>query len=222
MTGAPRLRLALLCLLLAGCHRAATIRSAGEVGALAFIADGDTTVIDRYTRTATSLTGELRLFSREPHGPPARAAYSVRYGASGRPERAEISISQISPSGGTNPVAREWAAEFGEDGSVSEIETAGGRRVKVDAGADVQPLFGPSIAMLESIVMAARANGLSRIPVFHLATSGRVDTVTVLWPAPDSVTVTIAGSTAAYRVDGSGRILGGAARAEELETVRLH
>lgn len=222
MAGAPHLRISFLCLLLAGCHRAPTTPPAGETGALAFIADGDTAVVDRYSRTPVSLVGELRFFSREPGGSTARAVYRVRYGESGRPERAEISITQISPSGGTDPVAREWTADFGEDGSVTEVESAGGRSLDVAAGADVQPLFGPSIAMLESIIMAARARGLSRIPVYHLATSGRVDTVTLQWPAPDSVTVAIAGSTAAYRIDRSGRILRGAARGEALETVRLH
>lgn len=189
-------------------------------GALAFLAEGDTTVVDEYSRSAERLDGVVRIFSREPGGPMVRAAYGVEYDGRGRAASARLTIQQLSSGGTALPAQREWSVTFDPDGRATEVES-GGRRVEVRAGDGVVPLFGPSIAMMESVLLRARSTGATRIPVFHIAAAGRVDTVAIAWTGADSATVTIAGATARYHLDPAGRILGGRAQAERLETVRI-
>lgn len=189
-------------------------------GALAFLADGDTTVVDEYSRSASHLEGVVRILGREPGGPTVRAAYAVAYDDRGRAESASVRIQQISSGGTASPAQRGWSVTFAPDGRATE-EESDGRRVEVRAGEDVVPLFGPSIAMLESILLRARSTGATRIPVFHVAAAGRVDTAAVVWTGADSATVTIAGATGRYHLDAAGRVLGGRSLTERLETVRI-
>jgi hypothetical protein len=189
-------------------------------GSLAFLADGDTTVIDEYSRSADLLDGMVRILSREPGGPTVRATYRVRYDRRGRAASAQLAIQQISAGGTASTAQREWTLTFDAEGRATETES-GGRRIEARAGEGVLPLFGPSIAMLESVLLRARSTGATRIPVFHLAAAGRVDTVAIAWVGGDSATVMIAGATGRYRLDPAGRILGGRAEEEQLETVRI-
>jgi hypothetical protein len=211
----------LLVLLLAACRPGAPAPVVVEQGAFAVLVAGDTTVVDEYRRTAADLHGTLRLFSREPGGATARAVYHVTYAPEGHALSARLVIAQVSPAGVVEREPREWSATFDPSGRVTEVETPGGRRSQASPGRDALPLFGPSVAMLESIFLEARAASVSSVPVFHLAAAARVDTLSVRWSGPDSVHVTIAGATGAYQLDRSGRILGGAVAGDELRTVRL-
>lgn len=196
-------------------------RVAGDTGAFAVLAGGDTIVVDEYVRTPRELRGTLRLFSREPGGTTARATYSVAYGDDGRPAGARLEILQVSPAGVEAPASRQWRAAFRDDGTVVEVETGAGRQVDARPGRDVLPLFGPSVAMLAAVLHHARVHSLTRVPLFHVAAGGRVDTARIRWHLADSATLTVAGASGSYRIDPSGRLLGGMAEGERLRTVRL-
>jgi hypothetical protein len=205
----------------AACQAVGAPSPAPHEGAFAFLAGGDTTVVDEYARSPDELTGTLRLFSREPGGTTARATYQVQYGDDGRAASAQLTIRQVSPAGVVDPDVREWTATFAADGTASEVEDGDVRRFTASPGADAVPLFGPSIAMLESIFLHARRGNTTRVPVFHLAAGGRVDTATIVWIGNDSATLTIAGASAGYLLDRDSRIRSGGAETEDLRTVRL-
>lgn len=204
-----------------GCRQPASTVPGGGTGALAFLAGGDTTVVDEYLRTPEELNGEVRFFSPDPGGARARAEYRVRYRQDGRPESAHLTIGQVGPAGLASSEVHEWSATFGGDGTVMEVESGSGRWARAAAGADAVPLFGPSIAMLEAVLLRARRTSATSLPVFHLAAGGRVDTAVIAWFLPDSVHLTIAGARGSYRLDEAGRIVSGAAAGEDLRTVRL-
>jgi hypothetical protein len=149
-----------------------------------------------------------------------RAVYDVRYDRTGRAASAHLSIQQVATGEPGSPARREWSLTFEPDGRAIEVES-GGRSLEVRAGTDAVPLFGPSVAMMESVLLRARSTGQTRIPVFHVAAAGRVDTVAIAWLGADSAVVTIAGAAARYHLDGAGRILGGRAEGERLETRRI-
>lgn len=190
-----------------------------DSGALAYLLAGDTTVVDEYVRTTNRLTGKLRIFPREPGGSSVRASYCVYYSASGLADSAALSIEQISPEGRVEPERRRWQAIFHEEGIV-ESELAGGRTFEAAVGPDALPLFGPSIAMIESILRRSRSLSVAVIPVFHLAAAARVDTARIQWRG-DAADLTIDGVTTRYQLDGEGRLLSGESLSEELRAVRI-
>lgn len=196
-------------------------RSGGDAGVLAFLADGDTVAVDEYQRTPEALSGSVRFFGGASGQVQALATYRVDYDPQGRPDSAAVRITQLDSHGSPRGDAREWRTFFAADGGAREVEHPGSRWMTAQPGTGALPLFGPSMAMLESIVRRSRSSGAARLPVFHLAAGARVDTATIGWPEPDSAIVTLVGVTTSYRVDPAGRLIEGSAGEGTLRTVRV-
>jgi hypothetical protein len=177
-----------------------------ERGVLGFVHEGDTTVIEEYTRTANALEGIVR-----PQVPGAKfgwARYRVEFGPSGNAERAVLQLGRRSDE--STPV-RTWTVTIvGRE----VVEVSGGdttRRRRADRG--VVPLFPPSMAMfLEVIRQAHRQRGAGRgrtdVPIFDFPGSGEIHHATVEWPARDTAAVSYyGGPVTLYAVDARGRAL---------------
>ncbi len=180
-----------------------------ERGALGFVHEGDTTVIDEYTRTATVLEGVVR-----PQVAGAKfgwARYRVEFGASGDAERAVLELGRRGTSPESSPPGGTWTVTI-RDGQVEEVGPNGERR-RVRADAPVIPLFSPSMAMFLEVPRRAHrgrsAGGRMRLLVYPLASNGVFWPVIAEWPAPDTVAVRYEGRAPRfYAVDPRGRVLG--------------
>jgi hypothetical protein len=124
-----------------------------ERGVLGYVHEGDTTLIEEYTRTARTLEGIVR-----PQVQGAKfgwARYRVELGPSGTAERAVLEIGRRSDE--SKPV-RTWTATIG-GGQVLET-SSDGRTTRVAAAGSVVPFFPPSIAMFhEAVRQAHRSTG---------------------------------------------------------------
>lgn len=193
----------------------------GDAGTFAFVANGDTTVVEEYRRGAGVLEGQI-----QPRLPGAfgRAAYRAELEGE-LVRRIELSLWRPGAPAGSAPV-RQWIATFAGDGVAEETRSGGSanvRRTAVPRG--TLPLFGPSMAMQEQIVRRARAitrNGATvEIPVYPLATNGQAMRATVEWIGRDSAVLRYGGAAMRLRIDADGRILGGVSADSAHRIVRL-
>ncbi|HEX9940331.1 MAG TPA: hypothetical protein VGB15_24570 [Longimicrobium sp.] len=192
-----------------------------DAGTFAFVANGDTTVVEEYRRAAGVLQGEIR--PRVPGGF-GRAAYRAELDGE-LVRRIELSVWPPGAPAGSAPV-RRWIATFAGDSVVEETRSGGPtdvRRTAVPPG--TLPLFGPSMALQEQIVRRARAIGGSaptvEVPVHSLATNGPAVRATVEWIGRDSATLRHGGSAMRLRIDADGRILGAVSADSAHRIVRL-
>jgi len=181
-----------------------------ERGAFGFLYEGDTTVIDEYTRTATTLEGVVR--PRRFGAKFGWARYRVEFAPSGDIERAVLELGRRGSRIETSAPGGTWTATI-RGGEVVEVDAHGEvRRVPVDA--PVIPLFPPSIAMSHEVVRRAhreRAAGVGRkrLLIYPMASNEDLWTVFAEWPARDTVAITYEGQRPTfYAVDPRGRVVG--------------
>jgi hypothetical protein len=177
-----------------------------ERGVLGFLYEGDTTVIEEYTRSANVLEGIVR-----PQGRGAKfgwARYRVELGPSGNAERAVLQLGRRSDE--STPV-RTWTVTIA---GTEVVEVSGGdttRRRRADRG--VVPLFPPSMAMFHEVIRQAHrqrgaGSGRTDVPIFDFPGSGEIHHATVEWPARDTAAVSYyGGPVTLYAVDARGRVL---------------
>ena len=177
-----------------------------ERGVLGYVHEGDTTVIEEYTRTARMLEGIVR-----PQVQGAKfgwARYRVELGPSGAAERAVLEIGRRSDE--SKPV-HTWTATI-RGREVVEVSTQGlSNRVSVSE--TVVPLFAPSMAMFHEAIRQTHrlsgSRGRASVLVYFMASSGELDPVTIEWPASDTAAVRhSSGPATLYVVDTRGRLLG--------------
>lgn len=181
------------------------LASAVEQGAFALIVRGDTTVREEYTRTEAALRGEIHPGLRGANF--GWAKYEVEFATGNFVKRARVYLGPVDASA----TARSWEFTLRE-GRVTEVRPDR-REMGLDAGADVIPVFAPSMVMFHEVIRRAlplrHSSGSARIPVFHFpGNTGRVDTVTVTWASGDTASVSYGGRATHFGVDKDGRILG--------------
>jgi hypothetical protein len=190
-----------------------------ERGVLGFVADGDTTVIEEYTRSSRTLEGIVR-----PQVPGAKfgwARYRVEFGPSGGAERAVLELGRR---GDESAAVRTWTATL-RGGQVVEASTAG-TTTRVPAAGLVVPVFAPSMAMFNEAIRQAHrlrsSRGRAEVLIYWMASSGEMHPVTIEWRARDTVAVSYApGRVGFYTVDTRGRVMGTRDRDGQPIVVRL-
>lgn len=212
----------LLTTFIAACRGGAS-EAEEEHGILAFVANGDTTVVEQYRRTENLLTGELRM--RYENGV-APVRYRISLGGSGRPTRVELSIWRVDgqPEG---PPVREWIVVFRGDTVIEEVRS--GRAIRIDTTSTREgavPLFAPSMVMLQEATRQARhlSSGTEpvELPVYALAEQRQTRTVVINWSGLNSAVIEFDGTAEGLllNIDAQGRILGGASPDSTYEIVR--
>lgn len=191
-----------------------------ERGAFALLVRGDTTVVDEYTRTDELLEGEVH--TRTPGAKFRRARYRVEFSEDGVVRRADLAFPREGDPAGAPPMAR-WTVTV--QGETVEEQRTDRAPVRARAAPGLVPLFAPSIAMFQEVVLRAHrltgGQGEARIATYAMAGAGRIDTVTVSWVHPDSVEVRYGGGPLRLAVDRRGGVLGGVTSDGELRTVRV-
>ena len=211
--GRSRIRITLLFLFGTGCgdhsrpdkgNPIATCTT--EKGRLAFIVEGDTSVVDEYVRTDTLLRGTLRTRRRSF----AWARYEVRFYANGGARSAHLEVGRAGTSLSDRP-AREWRLTI-DSGIVREVSGTGTMHQAAVRHHPVVPRFAPSIAMLQELLRRAPLDPMSvpeTLSVFPMGGGSLPRTVVVDRLTPDTVTLMTLGNlyVARYLVDGCGRLL---------------
>jgi dipeptidyl aminopeptidase/acylaminoacyl peptidase len=168
-------------------------------GAFVVRSGADTVIVDRFERTADALKGSVSIKDA------ARVDYEVSL-ASGDMVRT-LHIRQY-----------RWAAAPGESPSADVLVTLRGDSAFIRAGGTTTPLgtregaipsFNNAFAISELFTRRARAAGGSG-DYWYLALPGGTTLPLSVRPiGTDSMLLTIAGQQQHYRVDGTGRIIGG-------------
>jgi hypothetical protein len=194
---------------------------APDSGALALVVRGDTTVLEEFVRTGSSLEGTV-----VPRVRGARfgwARYRVEFGRGGAPVRAELHLGRAGTALGSE-ASSSWRVEI-RDGVLEEQPPHGApQRHSVPRG--VVPVFAPSMAMHHEVIRQALLRGGRRtaeVAVYQLAGDGPVGTASVSWFDGETAMVAYpAGSPAVrFRVGARGRVLGSETPDGEFRSVRL-
>jgi hypothetical protein len=173
----------------------------------AFIQEGDTVAIERFTRSDTLLQGEIRDINSG-----ARARYEARIDTGGRIRRLETIF--FDTAGATEPAGRLVLAFAGDTLLVEQHE---GDEVTEDR-AELPPgtmlYMNPSIGLMEQLLARARTLGGENVefPLLSLGIDGspRLVRPSIRWAGRDSVHVAIEQEGyARFAVEAGTRILGG-------------
>lgn len=175
----------------------------------------DTLAAERFTRTATRLVGELRL--RVPA--PARVAYDATVS-----DAALLPLlrTEMTPPGAQAPIRA--TVTFRGDSMHATVEGGGAApEQRFRPGAGALPYINLSGAILEQMVLRARAVGAARveIPMLNLL-GGQAFPATVSRLATDSVLILLPpGVEIRARVDAAGRLLGATVPAQNVTITRV-
>ena len=185
-----------------------------DTAAFLIVAAGDTSGVERFARSADTLTGELRLLR-----PMAmRLAYGWALEPAAVVRRMTLELWRGAQAAGTAPTQR---ATLAFDGDSVRVEAQGSPPVRHAVRAGAVPFLSPSFVVMEQIVRRARALGGDSVsvPVFGLV-GGFVLDATVQWRTPDSVTVLVGGMPLEVVADAEGRLLRAWMPSQKLQVVR--
>jgi hypothetical protein len=159
----------------------------------------DTFAVERFTRTAERLEGDLVL--RAPRT--RHIHYSALLAPDGSITRAELVSRPLAGQGRTSATTMTFTAA----GTIIETKVGDSTRTaKAGPGAGAFPFINGGYAFYDAMLRRARRGGESRLRVPMVAASGNAIDVTVQFLGPDSVLVDYFGDPAHVRLDHEGRI----------------
>jgi len=199
----------------AGLVAAAGIAVAEAQSTIVLKQGNDTVSVERFTRTASRLEGELLIRPAS-----ARFRYAIEFDADGRVRRMSNKYFAASDPADAAP-KQDATLTFDDSTAVVEIAAPSGQpgvqRLPSKRGAFVH--LNPSFAMWEPIVAWAKRTGTSSIPVFALA-GGQTFVAKVTPVGADSVDIEAPGGTIRLGIDGDGRLRGGFLASQNLTVIR--
>ncbi|HEX8430156.1 MAG TPA: hypothetical protein VF625_02670, partial [Longimicrobium sp.] len=159
----------------------------------------DTIAVERFTRTPTSVEGELAIRNQ------ARIGYTLTTAADARATGMRLRAGpDQEPAAGA--LAQEMTIRYAGDTAVATV--AGQERRVAAAGAI--PFVNPSFLLMEQMLMRGRRMGgrdSVSVPILEV-NSMTVVPARIRWIGPDSAVVAIGNTEMRARVDAAGRLLG--------------
>jgi uncharacterized protein len=192
--------------------------AAGQhAGAVSFVMrmGVDTFAVESVSRTADAIEGEIggRIFGRIAYRAALGPAESI----------SEVALKAWAP-GAAVDAAPVQEARITLLGDSAQVEIGAGeqlRRQRIAAGGAALVYLNPSMALMEQMVLRARAAGSERVEVPVLLATGQTFTASVSFLGTDSAVVAIAGGEVRMAVDLEGRLLGGVIPAQNLTITRV-
>ena len=186
-----------------GAETAPTPRQEAESGAFVVTIGTDTVAVERYTRTATTLTGEV--IARSPRT--ASRAYTAQLRPDGSVASVEVTSRLLTAPPSTFPSITSTTM----GGDTVTVRIARGDSVQVQrvpAGPGAHPQVAGSYAFHEQAILRARRAGdtQTRYPMVSLG-AAQPSTVTLRMIRPDSAELTTIAGPAGVRLDAAGHIL---------------
>jgi hypothetical protein len=171
--------------------------------------NADTLAAERYIRTAKKVTGELVI-----GGAGIRQTYEMTVNPSGTVSRFETSAYRTTA---PTEALQTVVARFDDTGAMIE---AGGQTTPHATPAGTIPFINLSAAVVEQILMRAKAIGgtAADVPVLVMA-GGQNTTAGVRWLGADSALITL-GPELRVEVSPSGQLLGGVVPSQGVHFVR--
>jgi hypothetical protein len=173
-----------------------------ESGTFVLSQAGSQIAIERYTRTASSLEGELRIVTGQ------RVTYNARFEAGAV---AQITLKVYAPDDSVH-AAQTAAFTFGADTVTLETTRAGAAVVeKRSAPRGTVPYVNPSAALMQEILRKAKAAGgtTTSVSVAILAAPQQILTVPVTFSTPTDATMTFGETDVRLKLDEAGRVVSG-------------
>ena len=181
---------------------------------------GDTVATERFTRTATSLTGTLAI--RNAKG--TSQAYQAVVAPDASVPMIEVTVREDQDSGrAKGKLVQRARVIFKEDSAAVDEISGNGLQTRVfGTGRGAVPYLNLSFALLEQAVRRARAAAppASQVPFFNLG-GGQTLEAKVSPLGADSLAVAIGNVEFHLRVDASGRVLGGSIPAQQVVADRV-
>ena len=171
--------------------------------------NADTLASERYTRTASRVSGELLIA-----GAGIRQTYGMTLRPSGTVARFESAAYRVSAP--TEPL-QAVVARFDSTGAMIE---SGGQTTPLDAPAGTIPFINLSAAVIEQILLRAKAIGgpAADVPVLVMA-GGQNTTAGVRWLGADSAVINL-GPELRVHVSPTGELLGGVVPSQAVYFIR--
>ncbi|MFN2433578.1 MAG: alpha/beta hydrolase family protein [Gemmatimonadota bacterium] len=193
-------------------------RQSASGEAFVVLRGADTLAIERFTRSARRLDGDLA-----DHGArDVRETYVAYLEPEGRVGRLELAVRPGNAARNTPPLRRA-AVTFNAEEAFAEALGGGSRtRFRVDVSPGALPYLTLSSALLEQMAIRARALGGDRVelPLVEVG-EGRALAATVLRSGPDSLRIVVDGLAVEAAVDSAGRLLGGHVPSQGLTIQRV-
>jgi hypothetical protein len=175
----------------------------GESAAFLVTIGQDTVAVERYTRTATTLTGEV--ISRTPRV--ISRAYTAQLRPDGSVSRIEVHNRPLNATPSTPPTVA--TTEFGPEGAAVRVVRGDSViNTRVAAGPNAFPGVGGSYAFYEQAMIHARKTGAAEARLQFVGPGApRPAQVTLTSLGGDSLRLVTGAGPAQVRVDSTGRLL---------------
>jgi len=199
---------------------AAPLAAQSDSGIFVIRHGGDTVATERFTRTATKLTGTLALRNAKQ----TSQAYEAVVAPDASVPLIQVIVREGSDTGKAKPrVVQRARVIFKEDSAaVDDVNDRGLQTRVFGTGRGAVPYLNLSFALLEQGVRRSRAAQTSpgRVPLFNLGGGQTVD-AKVSPLGADSLALDIGSVEFHLKVDSTGRVLGGSIPSQQVVADRL-
>lgn len=208
--------IAVSCALLFGLAAVPAAAQAVRQNAFVLLIGADTLAVENVSRTPATLEGEL--VGRAT----GRMVYSLTLGPAGTVRELTLSAWMPGRTGEAAPVQEARLTLSGDSVLVEVTGDAGSRTQRIATRPGALPYLNPSFALMEQVLVRARALGGTSavVPLFFVQGGQTVD-ATVTWATADSATVTIAGSEMHLATSPDGELLYAGVPAQGLTATRV-
>lgn len=208
---------ALIALSMAGAAHAQQPASAASPTEFVVTAGTDTIAVERYTRTAAEVKSDLLIRAQG-----ARLTFTMALAPDATVSRLETEARRANSSATDAPLQRA-AVDFTHDSALVTIgdATAPSQRFATPAG--TLPFINLSSAIIEQILLRARAMGgdTAEVPVFAVS-GGRTVRASVQWTGSNNASITVSGVAITASVSPEGLFLGGTVPAQGVHFARVN
>jgi len=197
----PTLRTVSVFLIACGTASSGQVQETIDRGTFVARRGTDTLAVERFSRTADTLRGSLRVY-----GEPRRLDYVAILGPNNTVRSLLVAVFEV---GGGAPEALLQRARAAVLGDTVVVQRSTGV-TRIATAPNAVPMFAFGFALMEVFTRRARANGGSvNVPFVPISGRGMSLDVPVRAIGTDSLVVTIQGAATRFRIDAIGRILGG-------------
>jgi hypothetical protein len=191
----------------------ATQQPQTETGTFVFTQNGAEVIVEKYTRTASSLESDLRIANGQ------RVAYKAKLAAG---IVTEITLSAYVPTDTTKPAQSAIVRFFGDSLSLETVRNGAAVNERRAAPRGTVPFLNPSIVWMEEILRKAKTMGGAtvNVSVAILNVPQEVITIPVTFSSPTEATVVLGASTLSFKLDDKMRIVSGEIPSEGLSILR--
>jgi hypothetical protein len=184
-----------------------------ETGTFVFTQNGAEVIVEKYTRTASSLESDLRIANGQ------RVTYKAKLAAG---NVAEITMNAYVPTDTAKPAQTAIVRFFGDSLSLETVRNGAAVNERRAAPRGTVPFLNPSAVWMEEILRKAKTMGGAtvNVSVAILNVPQEVITIPVTFTSATEATLVLGDATLSFKLDDKMRILSGEIPSEGLTILR--